>query len=73
MPSLIYAVKIAKKPFSLVKGLDIINLVTSLTADLGTIIVTVVASNSHMVGDYFTGNWQTRYSESAGFPGRASR
>jgi hypothetical protein len=55
LPSLLYAAKIAKKPFSLVKGPDIINLVTSLTADLSTITVTVVASDSEMVGDHFTG------------------
>ena len=55
LPSLLYAAKIAKKPFSLVKGPDIINLVTSLTADLSTITVTVVASDSEMVCDHFTG------------------
>lgn len=55
LPSLIYAAKIAKKPFSLVKGPDIINLATSLTADLSAITVTVVASDSQMVSDHFTG------------------
>lgn len=55
LPSLLYAAKIAKKPFSLVKGPDIIDLVVSSTNDWNLMKVTVVASDSQMVSDHSTG------------------
>jgi carboxypeptidase T len=55
LPSLLYAAKIAKKPFSLVKGPDIINLSITSTDDSNVIKITVDASDSQMANGHSTG------------------
>jgi carboxypeptidase T len=61
LPSLLYAAKIAKKPFSLVKGPDIIDLVVSSTDDSNAMKIAVVASDSHMANGHSTGEQGVAY------------
>ena len=55
LPSLMYATMIAKRPFSLVKGPDIIDLSVTTTDVLNVMKITVVASDSQMADGYTTG------------------
>ncbi|KAL3817785.1 hypothetical protein ACHAXA_005818 [Cyclostephanos tholiformis] len=62
LPSLLYAAKIASKPFSLVKGPDIIDLSLSIsTDDTNVMIITVVASDNQLANGYVTGEQGVAY------------
>jgi hypothetical protein len=71
LPSLLYAAKIANRPFHLVKGPDIVELdlvLTSSTADDDDVVnvvammaITVVASDSRMANGYVTGEQGVAY------------
>jgi carboxypeptidase T len=61
LPSLLYAVKIAKRPFYLVKEPDIIDLSVTPTDDSNVMKITVVASDSQMADGHSTGEQGVAY------------
>jgi hypothetical protein len=61
MPSLLYAAKIANKPFSLVKGPDILDLSVTPTDDSNVMKIAVVASDSQMADGHTTGDQGVAY------------